>query len=210
MNYSDLIAGKSTAGSIKRWVNNASIDAELVLTEAQAWIYNLLRVRQMIGAATTGSMTVGQDYITLPSDYLEAMTVHITGIHAARLDRKPLHEIENLFAYDGSGARVNAKPRLFHTTALRMEFESPPDLAYPYRIRMYGKPANLSGANETNFLCTDYPTLLRSSCMMKANEFLKDDTEKEWWGKQAMGQIEMANAQSDAERSGTFMQVEPD
>jgi hypothetical protein len=52
VNYSTLVADKTVAGSIKRWVNYGQIDSETVLTEAQALIYSMLRAREMRQAST--------------------------------------------------------------------------------------------------------------------------------------------------------------
>src|SRR3990167_7987443 len=47
MNYTTLTAAKTTSGSLANWVNRGDLATSAILTEAEAWIYQRLRVREM-------------------------------------------------------------------------------------------------------------------------------------------------------------------
>lgn len=70
MNYTSLIAGKTTAGSIAKWVNYTLLDVETTVDEAQALIYMALRCREQ-RTATQFTMTQGMSYIAVPSNFLD-------------------------------------------------------------------------------------------------------------------------------------------
>ena len=48
INWTTLTAAKTTEGSIKNWVNRSDIPVTNILLEAEAWIYQTLRVREMV------------------------------------------------------------------------------------------------------------------------------------------------------------------
>lgn len=70
MTYTSLIAGKTTAGSIAKWVNYTLLDAETIVDEAQALIYMALRCREQ-RTATQFTMLQGMSYIALPARFLD-------------------------------------------------------------------------------------------------------------------------------------------
>lgn len=70
MNYSTLIASKTTQGSIANWVNYARLDIDSILTEAQALIYQNLRVREM-ESIWPFRMGAGDCSIAIPDDFLD-------------------------------------------------------------------------------------------------------------------------------------------
>ena len=61
MNYSDLVATKTTAGSIKQWLNHDGVPSTTILEEAEAWVYQRLRIRQMITSSAGTLTTSGWD-----------------------------------------------------------------------------------------------------------------------------------------------------
>lgn len=201
MNYTDLVGAVSTSGSLRDFVSKSSVPATVVLEEAEAWIYRRLRVRQML-SSTTGSMSTSNDYISTPSDYIAARVLRITGANAAEVRRKTLEDVEAEFAYDNSGTRVSAKPRVFYAAADRLQFECLPDQAYAYRLVYFAIPAALSASNSTNFLTSRAPRLIRAACLMMANEYLKDEDERAWWEVRALAEIETLNQESDFEMRG--------
>lgn len=197
MDYTTLVAAKSTAGSIKDWVNADTVPSTAILTDAQAFIYSRLRVRQMMVSAS-GSLVVDQAYIALPTGYRDTKRFGLTGIYKAELTGVLIDELEDSYVYDDSG-RVSTKPKCFAPDATQLLFDSPPDVAYPYLWRYYGTPTALSGANETNFLTDTYPRILRMACVGFANEFMKDDEERAYWLALCVSEINQANAEGDLE-----------
>lgn len=72
MNWTSLTASKGTVGSIANWVNYSKIETNLptILDEAQALLYQLLRVREM-QTTLHFKMTVGLSSYALPSRFLD-------------------------------------------------------------------------------------------------------------------------------------------
>lgn len=74
MNYTTLVAGKSTAGSIASWVSFDKVTPELptILEEAQALIYTTMRVREM-RSVFHFTMVAKQAHMTLPARFLDPL-----------------------------------------------------------------------------------------------------------------------------------------
>lgn len=209
MDYTTLIGAKTVSGSIKNWLNNSLVPSDVVIAEAEQWIYRRLRVRQML-ASTTGTLSTGTGSLALPSDYITARQFLITGTGYAELTPKTLEELRRAYTYDGAGARVNQKPTQFSVDADNIQFDSPPDAAYPYDLLYYrGLPAlSTSTGSDTNFLTNKAPYLLRSAILMMANDFLKDDQEKVYWESKAEKEIERLNVENEIGMKNADMTVQ--
>lgn len=70
MNYTSLLASKGTSGAISTWAAYNNLDTGTVLTEAQALIFQSLRVREMRSLFTFGA-SVGQTSVPLPTRFLD-------------------------------------------------------------------------------------------------------------------------------------------
>lgn len=208
--YTNLVASKTTEGSIKQWVNNSYVPSTTILTEAEAWIYQRLRVRQML-TSTTGTATASSTAITLPDRYRQAVNLMFTpnGVVAQSYpQKKTLQELLQNYTYDGTGVRSAGRPLMYAADASELKFEKMTDQAYPYQFDYYqAMPALTGTATETNFLTQDYPKLLRSTCMALAYEFLKNNAEKVYWLGIAQAEINQANIESDLELSGADLEV---
>lgn len=171
-----------------------------MLTEAQALIYTTLRHWQM-KTEDTGTMSVGTDSVTLPTDFLDARDLRITGIYAARLRKSDERDVQDRYQYDGTGVRVNQQPQRFYLSGTAAKFDSPPDQAYPYLLSYYRVPAALGAATQTNFLTTLLPRLLRTGCMLIATEYEKEvgqgQFDRSYWQQQFDKQMAEAQMASD-------------
>ena len=78
MDYNSLIGDKTVPGSIKLWINNALIDVGTILSEAQALIYQHLRVREMIVSDYAFVMAQGDYSKPLPARFLDPIAMQIT------------------------------------------------------------------------------------------------------------------------------------
>lgn len=199
MDYTTLVAAKTTEGSIKNWLNDSAVPATTVLTEAEAWIYERLRAREMLAAAT-GTISSAADTIAVPSGYRIGLILWITGVNKAKLSRRTIEEVEGAFEYDSSGARVSDKPSLWYAGASTIQFNCTADQAYPYRLIYWGTPTALGAGNTTNFLTSRYPRLLRLACLGIGYEWKKDVGQRDVAKLQeAAIEIELANQNADLE-----------
>lgn len=199
MDYTNLVASKSTDGSIQNWVNNDSFSATTVLSEAEDWIFRRLRVREMLSIAT-GNMVVGQDYIAVPSDFVASRSFYYSGTEKVEIKHSTLDAIEAARSYDASGNVSQGKPTTFYVDSTNAFFPIAPNATFPYRWRYYGQPTALGPSNTTNFLTNQSPRLLRCICLAMANEFLKQDSDKLYWLRLAEGEIETLHVADDEVR----------
>jgi hypothetical protein len=70
IDFTTLTADKTTSGSIKNWVNRSDIPATDILTEAEAYIYQQLRAREML-STTPLSIAAAASSVALPADFLD-------------------------------------------------------------------------------------------------------------------------------------------
>lgn len=92
MTYTSLVATKGTVGSIANWVNYSKVETNLptILDEAQALIYQLLRVREM-QTTMHFKMTAGLSRYALPARFLDP----IGEIHSTNQNFTFAHKIDS-------------------------------------------------------------------------------------------------------------------
>jgi hypothetical protein len=201
MNYTSLVADKTTAGSIKRWINNGSIDAETVLAEAEAWIWGKLRIRPMLTVAE-GSIADGSDTYDFPTDFLEPIWFGYRGLYTGEIRQLDVHQLEGQRSFDSAGSVEEGEPSRYY-----LRGDNPPvaqldmasDAARTARLVYFAKPAALGSGNLENFLTRRAPRLLRCACLAFANEFMKQQSEKDYWLKLAAVEISEINVEIERE-----------
>lgn len=195
MDYTTLVSSRSTDGSIKQFANKDDIPSAVILGEAEQFIYRRLRVRQMMAVAT-GTVTASATAVALPSRFIKPVAFWFTGTSARQLGHRPIVTVEN-WSYDGSGVVQASQPRNYGEDADNVVFDCMTDAAYPYRFRHYAGLAPLSGSNTTNFITDRAPRLVRAACLWAANDYLKNQAEREYWAKVALSEIEELNIESE-------------
>lgn len=209
MSYTSLTGSQTTDGSIANWINHSSVQAvsDTIVSEAEAFIYRRLRHFKML-TSTTGTMSLSNQFIALPSDYLEDKTLYITGVNYGKLTRKTMEEVLASYVYDGSGNPVPSMPQIYFNDQTNINFDTIPDQTYPYQLFYYQQPAALS-SSITNFLTVTYPRLVRCACMAAACEFMKDNGmgsyDRTYWDQ--LAEQEIVVAQTEADRSQRSISV---
>ena len=205
MDYTTLIASKTTPGSLKSWINRDTIDPATILGEAQALIYTTLRHWKMKND-DTATMVIGSDELTLPPDFIDTTDFRITGIYAQRLRKGDDRAVHNRYIYDGNGVRINMQPCWFYLAACGAMFDYPADKAYPCLLSYFARPRPLGPLNLTNFLTNDAPRLLRTACMLSGVEFEKEvgqgQFDRSYWQQQFDKQLGEFQAMSDVAAMG--------
>jgi hypothetical protein len=208
MDYAQLIASKATAGSVARWLNNSQIEADMpeIVLEAESWIYRRLRHWKMLTPPVAGTFTIGNDYITNPSDMLEPFFLCTTGLYFQTMEQKTPQEVISNWAFDGSGNRVQQQPMIYYFDQTAMRFDSQADQAYAYALVYFQQLAPLASSN-TNFLTDTYPRLMRLACMAAACEWAKDsgqgNYDRTYYDQLAQDEIDKAQAESDRAKRAT-------
>lgn len=161
--YTVLTGDKTTSGSIKDWIARTDTPSATVLAEAEAWIYERLRVREMMARDEDFTFAINTSSLALPADFLDPISVVPWAWGSAELPF--VHENALLENRDTTGAILSGVPShwtIFGTTAY---VDVKCQAAFGTVLNYYARPAALSADNETNFLTTRYPSLLRDTCL---------------------------------------------
>lgn len=196
MNYTTLVADKSTEGSIKYFVRHSEVPSTYILERAQDAIYQILRVREMV-KRSEGTITAATSELTLPTDLLEVMSLFRTGTNSGRIIMLDQEHFESRLGVDGTGALFEGTPSFCTYDQTKIYFDCTADDDYPYRLWYMQKPALLSGSNETNFLTTRYGNLLEAMCKHYAYEHRENDGKAASELEKAMAYITKANEEYD-------------
>jgi hypothetical protein len=195
MTYATLTGAKTVPGSIMSWVNYAKLDIEQVLEEAQAVIFQRLRVREMRNLDSSIPVAPGDFQKPLPARVLEARRLRSTD----NLDYALVSETALLDArvYDASGTLVAGTPAAFAVFDEMLQFDQKFSAATTLLLLCFKSPALLSAQNPANFLTSRFPHLVRTACLAQAADFMKDDSEYAKHMQRLYDQIDAGNAESD-------------
>lgn len=170
--YATLVGAKSAEGSIKSWANHGLAPSVTILTEAQALIYGILRVREMRSDMTNLALSAGDINKALPSDFLDPIAVWDQ--YQCKLTLKNEADIQTRRAKDSNGDWVEGTtPTCYAIFGEKFQFDIPPDADITLNYLYYFQPPDLSSGTPTNFLTRRYPHLLRRACMVGVYDFLK-------------------------------------
>lgn len=196
MSYTTLTADKDTVGSIKYFVRHSLVPSSDILESAQAEIYSKLRVREMM-TRLPGTIALAESTITLPTDCIHPMGLYLTGVYSGKVDlidydlfERTVSEDESLALYEGCPSRCT-----FDDTTIYLDVKA--DQAYTYRLWYMKTPANLSGANETNFLTLRYKNVLEMMCKAFAFEHMEKTELAARYKGEANEAIQLANMNFD-------------
>jgi hypothetical protein len=207
VDYSTLIAAKTTPGSIRSWVRyNELFDVEQILVDAQGYIYQRMRIREMRMVALAQTITIASESVALPSNFLDPIKFQI------RYPRTILHLRPEaaLFGeyrdYDSDGELLEDYPANYcimndsdEVARAYLDVKTVEELRYD--LLYFGSPALLAAtSNETNVLTNRYPHILRQACIGFAGLSMKDYEEGGSALKMADGMIDNAKEMDDLSR----------
>lgn len=207
--YSTLVAGRGTSGSLKSWIVNDNIPSDVILTEAQAWIWERLRVMGNM-TSTTGTLGSATATIALSSRFRRPISFRFTGTNAADPTQKLLDFLHRHRTYQSDGSLAEGQPQVFAISDNVMLFEVAANKAYPWEFHYFQALPVLSTDTETNVLTERYPTLLRHACLIFANEWRKNEKEKAYYLQLAEKGIFDANWGFDDAMAGAELLAEVD
>jgi len=207
MDYATLIASKETAGSIKNWVNDAGIDPVTILGEAQAHIYGMLRVQEMIVKDTAFTVAADIEEIAAPTNCLDVVHFRWTSPDIMECDKVIIDELDKKRLYNSDGTLVSDLPRWFALSNQMFSFPVKNDVERIAFLRYFKRPDDLTAGAPTNFLTIQYPRLLRCFCMGYANEYKKEYEASKEWLEKGLGQIEVIAQTMDDLRLRGFQQM---
>ena len=150
------------------------IDDFIALCEART--NRELRVRQMEAVASPNSTVVGTRTIPLPTDFIEARSIQITGAPNAVLTGLSLDQYNA--AFPGSG---QSQPTHYAIVGSNLYLGPIPDAVYPVQFFYYGRIPALTASNTTNWLLTNFPQVYLYGSLLEAEPFMKNDPRIQTW-----------------------------
>lgn len=173
MSFTTLTGSKTTAGSIARWVNYSEIDAEDILIEAQALIFQALRVREM-RSVWSPTIAIGDSSKALPAGFMDPIGRHIRDNKNMQFPFIHEQELIDRRVYDADGDLMSGLPSVVAIFDEALQFDMKFDEARTLSLLYYKKPADLASDNLTNWLTTRYPHLLRQACIVSAYASMRE------------------------------------
>ena len=165
MTYSELKT------NIANYLNRSDLTTEIdiFIDNTEAELNRRLRVADMIKRATA---TADAQYLSLPTDWLEAVNVEITSN-----DFRPLMQmsIESLDVYRKANNNITGQPIYFALVDNTMELAPTPDAEYTLQLTYYSKIDALSDSNTSNFVLASHPDIYLYGSLKHASVFLMED-----------------------------------
>lgn len=199
MNFTTLTGAKTVTGSIMSWQNYGRIDAEGVLLEAEAMIYQRLRVREMRSSDTL-TVKVGASSVDLPDGFLDPLKLRdIT--NDCTLGLKSEDALEDVRSWT-AGVLDSGDPAFYAIFDEALQFDCRTSVQWRARVLFYKKGDPLSTSNERNFLTDRYAHLLRMACLATAARFSHDEEMFQREQRLLLNEIAEANAMDELSRRG--------
>ena len=165
MNYATL---KTT---IANYLNRSDLTdmMDTFIDQVETELNRRIRTKDMIKRSTA---TADSQYLTLPTDWLEAINIEITSG-----DFTPLFQvsIESLDVYRKSVNNRTGKPVYFAIVDSTLELCPTPDVDYDLQLTYFGKIDSLSDSNTTNFVSNNHSDLYLYGALKTASIYLMDD-----------------------------------
>ena len=165
MTYAELKT--NIANYLNRSDLTSYIDTFIDSTEAE--LNRRLRTKEMIKRATA---TADSQYLTVPTDWQEAINVEITSNNFSPLFQQ---SIESLDVYRKSNNNAVGQPVYYAMVDDSIELAPTPDSSYTLQLTYYGKIEPLSDSNTSNFVSNDHPDVYLYGSLKHASIFLMED-----------------------------------
>ena len=157
--------------AIANYLNRSDLtsDIDTFIDNVEAELNRRLRTKDMIKRATA---TADSQYLTVPTDWIEAINVEITSN-----DFSPLFQqsIESLDVYRKSNNNSTGQPVYFAMVDDSIELAPTPDVEYTLQLTYYAKISALSDSNTSNFVSVSHPDVYLYGALKHASIFLMED-----------------------------------
>ena len=157
--------------AIGNWLNRSDLTShyDTFIDNAEAEFNRNIRHRDMIKRSDA---TADEQYLTLPTDWLEAINVKIkTGTY------RPLFQvsIETGDVFRNAQDNISGAPSYFSVVDGTLELIPTPSTSSTLELVYYSKIPALSSSNTTNWLSTSHPDIYLYGCLKHASVFLMED-----------------------------------
>ena len=165
MTYSELKT------SIANYLNRSDLtsDIDTFIDNVEAELNRRLRTKDMIKRATA---TADSQYLTVPTDWLEAINVEITANNFSPLFQQ---SIESLDVYRKANNNSTGQPIYYAMVDDSIELAPSPDSSYTLQLTYYAKISALSDSNTSNFVSASHPDVYLYGALKHASIYLMED-----------------------------------
>lgn len=198
MNYSELVADKTTQNSICGWINWDKAPATSILAEAESAIYSKLRVPEM-EALDEGTIATTDTSLEMPADFIAPISFRRIGETAGKLFVLDRNYFEEKINIDTDGVIESGTPTIcaIYGSPATAYFNWAADADIDYRLLYYARPAALSLANQTNWLTDTYPLVVRGTCLWLGFLYKKEMQAAQMWAGIAASMLDAVNGNGD-------------
>ena len=170
MNYSELVT------EIQSYVENdfATADINTFIEQAEQRIYNTVQL-PAIRKNVTGSLTIGNNYLTVPTDWLATFSLAVVDV--AGEYRYLLNKDVNFIraAYPTTTVTDRGLPEYYAIFDSNSFILGPtPDLAYTAELHYYYYPESIVTAN-TTWLGDNFDSALLYGALLEAYTYMKGE-----------------------------------
>lgn len=159
---------------------------------AEAKFNRKLRTRDQ--ETHNSSFVVAAQYVSLPTDFKELRSIHISGDTGGTLDFMDLQDMSNRYPFSNTGV-----PKFFCITGSSFRFAPRPAGSYTAVVDYYAAITPLSNAAPTNWLLTAHPDAYLYGALLEAAPYMKNQADLSTWA--AMFKAVMVDIQSSDEDS---------
>ena len=190
--------------AIINWIDRSDISDRVpeFISLAEARINRKLRVRGIADRSTT-LLVSGQQYYTLPTDFLQTRNVQITTNPIKTLVYRTPEQIDVEYPSTSSGT-----PVAFTIIGDEIQLRPVPSSTDTLEIAYFARPAALSDSNTTNWVITNAPDLLLYGSLIEAEGFLVNDERIGIWKSLYENAMRELNTQEfNGRYSGSHLEV---
>ena len=152
---------------------------------------------------STGTQDAGDQYMQIPSDWLETIRLHLTGSGTSALTLTSRAAMADIRAKNEDISTV--KPYYYTHADGQFELYPTPTEATDFELLYYQKIPDLA-TNSTNWLLTDAPDVYLYGALLHSAPYLAEDARVAVWAQMYSAAVQNVNASSEKARySGSGM-----
>ena len=154
---------------------------------------------------STGTQDAGDQYMQIPSDWLETIRLHLTGSGTSALTLTSRAAMADIRAKNEDISTV--KPYYYTHADGQFELYPTPTEATDFELLYYQKIPDLA-TNSTNWLLTDAPDVYLYGALLHSAPYLAEDARVAVWAQMYSAAVSNVNrASEEAQYSGSGMKL---
>ncbi len=159
------------------WISRSDLTPRVpeLIALGESRLFTDLRCRE-IEATATISTTSTQRLDPLPTRFVQARGLYITGTPNVRLEFRSIAEFWSVY-----GDIATASPTYYTISADNFVWAGIPDAVYSIIVEHYARPAAFSADADTNAVIARWPNLYLYTALLEAAPFLGNDPRVVTW-----------------------------